>query len=94
VTRNDSNEVTTKIVINSLRSGATHEFSKDGYTRPKMLTSFAYEVKPGETITLTSPYGGPIQVHFNNNDVPVALTFSHVAQHPVWRSEKDNDAFI
>ncbi|PFG45857.1 enhancin-like peptidase M60 family [Vibrio sp. ES.051] len=94
VTRNDSNDVTTKIVINSLRSGATHEFSKDGYTRPKMLTSFAYEVKLGEAITLTSPYGGPIQVHFDNNDVPVELTFSHVAQHPVWRSAKNNDTFI
>ncbi|MBT0112641.1 ImpA family metalloprotease [Vibrio alginolyticus] len=94
VKRNDSNDVATKIVINTLRSGATHEFSKDGYTRPKLLTSFGYEVKPGETITLTSPYGGPVQVHFDKNDVPVELKFNHVAQHPVWRSEKDNDAFI
>lgn len=94
VTRKDNNDVTTKIVINSLRSGATHEFSKDGYTRPKLLTSFAYEVKAGETITLTSPYGGPVQVHFDKNDIPVELRFNHVAQHPVWRSEKDNDTFI
>ncbi|MCZ4388250.1 ImpA family metalloprotease [Vibrio alginolyticus] len=94
VKRNDSNDVATKIVINTLRSGATHEFSEDGYTRPKLLTSFAYEVKAGETITLTSPYGGPVQVHFDKNDIPVELKFNHVAQHPVWRSEKDNDAFI
>ncbi|MCV6020273.1 hypothetical protein OFO93_27565, partial [Escherichia coli] len=72
----------------------THEFSKDGYTRPKLLTSFAYEVKAGETITLTSPYGGPVQVHFDKNDIPVELRFNHVAQHPVWRSENDNDTFI
>lgn len=94
VTRTDNNDVTTRIVINSLRSGATHEFNKDGYNRPKFLTSYSYEVKPEETIVLTSPYGGPVQVHFNKNDVPVELKFSHVAQHPVWRNEQDNERFI
>ncbi len=94
VTRNDSNDVTTNIVINSLRSGATHEFSTDGYNRPKQLTSYAYEVEPGETIKLTSSYGGPIQIHFSSNDVSVELKFSNVAQHPVWRSEDDNDTFV
>ncbi len=94
VTRNDSNDVTTKIVINSLRSGATHEFNTDGYNRPKQLTSYAYEVEPGETIKLTSSYGGPIQIHFDNNDIAVELKFSNVAQHPVWRSTDDNDTFV
>lgn len=94
VTRLDNQAVATKIVINTLRSGATHEFSTDGYKRPKLLTSYAYPVQPGETIRLTSSYGGPIQIQFDNNGLPVELRFSHVAQHPVWRNEGDNQHFI
>ncbi len=93
VTRQDNNPVTTKIVVNSLRSGATHEFSKNGYTRPKFLTSTQYEVKPGETISLTSAYGGPIHVHFDANDIDVELQFEQVAEHPIWRSSADNQKF-
>ncbi|TKE77125.1 MULTISPECIES: ImpA family metalloprotease, partial [unclassified Vibrio] len=95
VTRLDSNEVATSIAFNTLRSGATHEFSgNDGYARPKFLTSVTYPVKPGETIYLTSAYGGTLQVHFDTNDIDVELRFENVAQHPVWRSEADNDSFV
>ncbi|WP_261882854.1 ImpA family metalloprotease [Vibrio pelagius] len=95
VTRVDRNDVSTSIAFNSLRSGATHEFSKDGgYARPKFLTSVAYPIEPGETIILTSAYGGTLQVHFDKNDINVELKFENVAQHPVWRSEKDNERFV
>ena len=95
VTRIDKNDVSTSIAFNSLRSGATHEFSKDGgYARPKFLTSVAYPVEHGETITLTSAYGGTLQVHFDKNDIDVELKFENVAQHPVWRSEDDNERFV
>ncbi len=94
VTRNDNSPVVTKIVMNTLRSGATHEFSDNGYKRPKLLTSYAYTVKPGQTIHLTSSYGGPIQVQFDVNDLPVKLSFKGVALHPVWRSNEDNESFV
>lgn len=94
VTRLDSEPVTTKIVVNTLRSGATHEFSTNAYNRPKFVTSYAYEVKPGETIHLTSAYGGPIQVHFNTNNLEVMLKFDGIAQHPIWRSRADNQTFV
>ena len=95
VTRLDNNDVATSIAFNTLRSGATHEFSgNDGYARPKFLTSVTYPVKPGETISLTSAYGGTLQVHFDTNDIDVELRFENVAQHPVWRSEADNDSFV
>lgn len=93
ITRRDNSAVKVLIAINSLRSGATHEFSKEGYSRPKHLTSTTYEIKSGETIRLTSAYGGPIQVHFDTNDLPVELLFTNVAQHPVWRSADDNEPF-
>lgn len=94
VTRLDNEPVTTKIVINTLRSGATHEFNDHAYSRPKLVTSYAYEVKPRETIRLTSSYGGPIQVHFSANNYDVSLKFEGVAQHPVWRSREDNQTFV
>ncbi len=93
ITRRDNSAVKVSIAINSLRSGATHEFSTNGYSRPKHLTSTTYEIKSGETIRLTSAYGGPIQVHFDTNDLPVELRFTNVAQHPVWRSAEDNEPF-
>lgn len=94
VTRSDNAPVATKIVINTLRSGATHEFSNNGYSRPKHLTSYAYSIEPGETIQLTSPYGGPVQVQFDNNNEQVDLTFQGVALHPVWRGSDDNVSFV
>ncbi len=90
----DNNGVASSIAFNTLRSGAAHEFpGNDGYARPKFLTSVAYPVKPGETISLTSAYGGTLQVHFDTNDIDVELRFWKCRTAPVWRSEADNDSF-
>ncbi|QYK13828.1 ImpA family metalloprotease [Shewanella rhizosphaerae] len=94
VTRTDNSQVETKVFINTQRSGSTQEYASKGYNRPKYLQSPAIAIKPGETITLTSPYGGPVQIRFNANDLPVEFTFSHVGLHPFWRSDKDDQAFI
>ncbi|MDN3679791.1 ImpA family metalloprotease [Vibrio tapetis subsp. quintayensis] len=93
VTRKDSSAVETKVFINSLRSGATHEFATNGYTRPKHLQSNQYLLEPNQTIFLTSAYGGPVHITFNANDLPVELQFDQVAQHPVWRSSADDETF-
>lgn len=93
VTRNDNSSTTTKIFINSLRSGSTHEFEAWGYSRPKFLQSAAVPIKSGETITLTSPYGGPIQIAFNTNDQAVSFTFEQVGEHPFWDDSSDNATF-
>jgi hypothetical protein len=77
-----------KIQINTLRDGATHEYDPDvdpGYTRPKQLTTPAFPIEPNETLELTSPYGGPVQVHFDINDVDVSFVFENVGEHPYWR---------
>lgn len=93
VTRNDNSNVETKVFINTLRSGSTHEFASNGYKRPKFLQSVAIEVKAGETIRLTSPYGGPVQIRFNANDLPVSFTFQNIGEHPYWNDADDNDLF-
>ena len=90
IKRVDSNDVDTSIFINTLRSGATHHFAKNGYKRPKYLQSTSIAIKPGESITLTSPYGGPLQIGFNKSNVNVSFEIKNIGLHPVW-SEFDTD---
>lgn len=96
VTRLDGGAVDTTIFVNSIRSGSTHEWddtSYGGYARPKFLWSAAMPIKPGETITFTSPYGGPLQVGFNQKDIPVQLRFENVSEHPHWNGPEDDASF-
>jgi len=93
VTRNDNSSTTTKVSINSLNTGSTHEYESWGYKRPKFLESAHVPIKSGETITLTSPYGGPIQIDFSVNDQPVSFTFEQVGEHPFWDDTSDNAMF-
>ena len=93
VTRNDNSSTTTKVFVNSLRSGSTHEYEAWGYKRPKFLESAHVPIKSGETITLTSPYGGPIQIDFGTNDQSVSFTFEQVGEHPFWDDTSDNADF-
>jgi hypothetical protein len=93
VTRTDSADVNTHIRVNLLRSGATHEFWDDGYSRPKHLSSPDMPIAPGETIEFTSPHGGPIQVRFDNKDVQTSFRFENIGQHAVWRGPEDDADF-
>ena len=93
VTRNDNSAVAVKVFINSLRSGATHHYQKNGYNRPKYLQTPHFKIKSGETIELTSPYGGPLQLSFDTNDLPVSVTFENVGEHAYWASAADNESF-
>ena len=52
-----------------------------------------FEIKSGETIELTSPYGGPLQLEFSTNDLPVEIKFENVGEHAYWASSADNDSF-
>jgi len=93
VTRQDSSNVLAKIFINTQRSGSTHQWANNGYKRPKYLQSPKFVIVPGETIELTSPYGGPLQVAFDTNDLPVQLRFENIGEHPFWDGEEDNASF-
>ena len=99
VTRQDGSDVVVKVFVNTLRSGATHEFQDmnnnptRGYNRPKFLKTPYMELKSGETIEFTSAYGGPIQLSFDANDLPVEVKFSNVGEHPYWKSSADDASF-
>ncbi|GIU22229.1 ImpA family metalloprotease [Shewanella schlegeliana] len=94
VSRKDNSDVRTWVFINTLRSGSTHEFASKGYNRPKLLQSTHIEVKAGETIKFTSPYGGPMQIRFDQTDLPTQFSFSQVGKHPYWRKGMDSNKFM
>lgn len=93
VTRLDSADVTTKVFINTQRSGSTHEWDNDGYSRPKFLQSQWVTIEPNETLTFTHPYGGPIQIGFSDNDLSTQFQFTNIGLHPYWNGPEDNTSF-
>lgn len=93
VTRQDSSDLSVKVFVNTLRSGATHQWAKNGYKRPKYLQSPQMEIESGETISFTSPYGGPLQLRFSENDLPVVVRFENVGEHPHWAASEDDTSF-
>ncbi len=93
VTRNDNSDLNVTISVNTQRSGSTHQWASEGYSRPKYLKSPAIEIAPAETISLTSPYGGPIQIGFDQNDLEVNLNFDNIGLHPYWQSSTDDETF-
>ncbi len=93
VTRNDHSAVTTKVFINSLRLEATHEFESNGYKRPKFLQTPSFTIDSGESIELTSPYGGPVHIAFDTNDLNVSFTFENIGEHAYWANPADDASF-
>lgn len=95
VTRLDDSDVDTAVFVNSLRD-TTKPFEDEwygGYARPVFLRSASIPVRPGESITLNNPHGGPLQVTFSENDQTVRLQIEGVGQHPHWRTPADNASF-
>ena len=93
VTRDDDSNLTVKVFINTLRSGATHQYQQDGYNRPKYLQTPHFEIKSGESIEITSPYGGVIELEFSKKDLPIKIKFENVGEHAYWASTADNASF-
>ena len=94
ITRTDSSDVNTHIAVNTMRSGSTHEWDKDKYIRPKYLMSQWLPIAPGETIYVTSPYGGPMQIKYNAEGDDVSFAFNNIGLHAYWASADDTDAFV
>ena len=93
VTRNDSSALTVKVFVNSLRSGSTHQWAANGYKRPKYLQSQKMQIDSGETISFTSPYGGPLHLELSENDLPVEFSFENIGEHAYWKSTADDASF-
>ena len=93
VKRTDSNSaIHTSVFVGTLRADATHMFNK--YRRPRYLQGVHYTIAPGETLRITSCYGGPVEIGFRGGEAgDVTLAFKHVGEHPYWRSSADDTKF-
>ena len=83
-----------KVFINSVRSSSTQFMQPNNkYNRPIHLQSRYIPINAGETITITSPYGGPVQLAFSDTGSNLSLEFSNIGLHPYWRQGDDDTAF-
>ena len=93
VTRTDNSDTSVSVFVSTQRSESTHQFQGDGYKRPKNLRSVEISIDSGQSIYFTSPYGGPIQLMFDNNNLAVDLHFENVGKHPYWAGLADTANF-
>ncbi len=96
VTRTDSHStVEVSVFINSQRSSSTQYMKPgDNYNRPIYLQSHHIPIAAGETISLTSPHGGPVQLEFTDQGTSLSFEFSNIGLHPYWKEGDDNTAFV
>ena len=96
ITRLDDSAATVSVFVNTQRPGSTPLWEDDrwgGYDRPRFLRSESVPLVAGETVTFTNPYGGPLQLAFEESGVSVRVRFEGVGRHPHWRSPADNERF-
>lgn len=100
VTRTDSNSaVEASVFINTQRDSSTRHMVPStggtpwGYVRPKFLQSYRMPIQAGETVVLTSPYGGPVQIGFADKGTEMTFAFKNVGLHPFWKTGGDDAAF-
>jgi hypothetical protein len=93
VTRTDSSAVDTCVQIQIVRNVSKWHQTDYGYFRPKWITSECLSIKKGESLTLTSPYGGPILTRFGHSAGTVQYNFENVGEHAYWRGPQDDVSF-
>ncbi|EKF74808.1 hypothetical protein A11A3_07288 [Alcanivorax hongdengensis A-11-3] len=81
VTRTDHSGAEVALRLNTQYSGSTRLWSE--YSRPRFLSSPSMSLAPGQSLTVTSPYGGTLQLVYNSGaQATVQLTLSGVAHEP------------
>ncbi|MEY4753243.1 MAG: hypothetical protein RJA44_918, partial [Pseudomonadota bacterium] len=86
--RSDSSSASLKVGLNMLRD-TTRLYNV--YDRPTLLSSPRISLAPGQRLTLTSPYGGPLFLFIGAADSTPAVTLQvdGVITHPVLRDASD-----
>ncbi len=95
IERTDSSALHAAVKINTQRTGSTREFDPNQYTRPKFLQSPAMDVVKGEVLTVTSPYGGTLQVvtPASEQNETIGLKITQVTQHAVLENASEYAAY-
>lgn len=90
LTRSDAAAASVTLGINLLRD-TTRLYNTNGYDRPTLLASPRVPLVSGQTVTLTSPFGGPLYLFVNAASGAPAITVQvhGVITHPVLRDMND-----
>lgn len=89
LTRHDDGEHDVEVMLNFRRSKANRIGDFKRYYAPMGISEQVYQkrrltLKKGESVTMSTPYGGPIYLHLINGDGKLStdVTATNVAQHP------------
>jgi len=88
LTRVDDNPMSVSVRMNMLRSQSTWIWNDDGYTRPLFVTSHAVGLAAGDSITISSPIGGPLYIYWDGSEdtatlsTPVNIRIEGAVKHP------------
>ncbi len=90
IQRTDTAPATVKLRINMLRN-TTRLYNPNRYDRPTMLGSPLMPLAAGQTVRLTSPFGGPLYLSVDPSPgaPQVTVTVDGVITHPVLRNMRD-----
>ncbi len=86
LTRHDTADVVVQVKLNYHRPNTNRAFKSKVYRGPLELATQRLSIAPGQTLSFSSPYGGPIYLHLEKNGATGALeteiTASGIAHHP------------
>ncbi|TCI03776.1 hypothetical protein EZV61_09590 [Corallincola luteus] len=82
ISRTDNNSNGALIYFNTMRASSTRVFNIDrnAYSRPKWMRSHKVALNAGQSITLTSPYGGTIMLDPSGSE-QIDLAITGAAEH-------------
>ncbi len=93
IRRTDNDSSDAYIFINTQRTGSSRVYNKNHYNRPKYLRSQSVLIRAGETISLTSPYGGTIQLDPRGEET-LTLQIDNAAEHAFMNDMAQTDKYI
>ncbi|QSX37630.1 ImpA family metalloprotease [Shewanella sedimentimangrovi] len=84
LTRHDNHDVSAEIKLNYHRSNTNRAFQQHVYRGPLELATQRLVLAPGQSLSFSSPYGGPIYLYLAGNaaEVSVDVTAEGIAHHP------------
>ncbi|QOL25856.1 hypothetical protein LP316_00610 [Thalassotalea sp. LPB0316] len=92
LTRHDNNPASLQIKLNYHRSNTNRAFKHQVYRGPLELSQQRLSLTAGDSLSFSSPYGGPLYFNIASNDSELAVDVSaqNVAKHPTVTNFNDD----